>query len=165
MEIIKAGEPHIAYIQEIAYTTWPVTFGEILGPAQLRYMLEWMYSTHALRDQMTVRQHTFLLAKEGHIFTGFASIEFNYNGEPVTKIHKLYILPETQGKGTGKRLLKEIEGMALEKGNPTITLNVNRYNSAVKFYQKLGFVIKRSEDIDIGNGYLMEDYVMDLSLP
>jgi ribosomal protein S18 acetylase RimI-like enzyme len=39
-------------------------------------------------------------------------------------------------------------------------LNVNRNNKALGFYQKFGFVILREEDIDIGNGYFMNDYIM-----
>jgi ribosomal protein S18 acetylase RimI-like enzyme len=40
---------------------------------------------------------------------------------------------------------------------------VNRDNPAIQFYQKFGFEIIDKEDIDIGNGFLMEDYVMKWS--
>jgi ribosomal protein S18 acetylase RimI-like enzyme len=94
----------------------------------------------------------------------FASYEFNYKGEPKTKIHKIYILPETQGKGIGKKLLDYIVEKAKENRNTILSLNVNRYNSAYEFYVKIGFEKKGEEDINIGNGYLMEDYIMEKQL-
>jgi len=41
---------------------------------------------------------------------------------------------------------------------------VNRQNNAKNFYEKLGFVVIKEEDIDIGNGYFMNDYVMEMML-
>ncbi|MEI9808163.1 MAG: hypothetical protein WDO16_09960 [Bacteroidota bacterium] len=38
---------------------------------------------------------------------------------------------------------------------------MNRSNNAKLFYEKIGFIVIREEDIDIGNGYLMNDYVME----
>ena len=46
-----------------------------------------------------------------------------------------------------------------------LELNVNRLNSAINFYKKLGFEIIQEEDIDIGNGFFMNDYVLSLQLP
>jgi ribosomal protein S18 acetylase RimI-like enzyme len=70
------------------------------------------------------------------------------------------MLPQAQGKGIGRQLLTVIENAALQNNNDTILVNVNRYNTAVTFYEKTGFVKVREEDIAIGNGYLMEDFVM-----
>ena len=42
-----------------------------------------------------------------------------------------------------------------------LTLNVNRFNKAIDFYLKNGFKIIKEENIEIGNGFLMEDYVME----
>jgi ribosomal protein S18 acetylase RimI-like enzyme len=41
---------------------------------------------------------------------------------------------------------------------------VNRHNRALHFYEKQGFKIIREEDIDIGSGYFMNDYVMELTI-
>jgi ribosomal protein S18 acetylase RimI-like enzyme len=46
------------------------------------------------------------------------------------------------------------------QGATTLQLNVNRNNPAKIFYEKLGFAVLNEEDIDIGNGYFMNDYVM-----
>jgi hypothetical protein len=43
-----------------------------------------------------------------------------------------------------------------------VFLNVNKYNKAKFFYEKLGFTITKEEVIDIGNDYVMDDYVMGI---
>jgi len=95
---------------------------------------------------------------------GFASFEHNVNHSGKTKIHKIYILSSQQGKGTGKALVDYIEQQALPFGDKALFLNVNKYNSAIQFYQKIGFEITKEEVIDIGNGFVMDDYVMEKQL-
>ena len=151
-------------IQEVAHQTWPVTFGGILSAPQIAYMLDRMYSLSALWEQVEERNHVFLLAEEEGSCLGYLSYELSYAGTAKTKIHKIYVLPATQGKGVGKHLLSQAEQIARDNGNNVLTLNVNRYNKAVQFYQKLGFAIIGSEDIDIGNGFLMEDYILEKTL-
>lgn len=151
-------------VRKIAEQTWPKTYGHILSPEQIDYMFPMMYSIDALKEQADSKGHHFILAEEDGIPLGFASYEFNYKGEPKTKIHKIYILPETQGKGIGKKLLDYIVEKAKENKNTILSLNVNRYNSAYEFYVKIGFEKKGEEDINIGNGYLMEDYIMEKQL-
>ncbi|MEN9909723.1 MAG: hypothetical protein RLZZ540_2872 [Bacteroidota bacterium] len=105
--------------------------------------------------------HEFILAKEDDICLGFASFEHHYQNKNTTKIHKIYILPETQGKGIGKLLIAAIAQFAKENNSTSLLLNVNRFNTALAFYQKLGFEIIEEIDIELDFGYLMEDYVME----
>lgn len=107
-------------------------------------------------------QH-FILIEEENSTLGFASYELNYENSYKTKIHKIYVLPETQGKGLGKKLINFIIKKALENNNSDIILNVNRFNKALGFYENIGFKISETVDIEIGNGYLMEDYIMQKS--
>lgn len=162
--ITEAAVTDIQTIQHIAYQTWPDTYGEILSKVQLMYMLDHFYSEETLTDNMLNKKHHFLLAKENGIALGFASNEHNYNQRKVTRIHKIYILPQTQGKGIGKLLLDKIEALAKENHSVTLSLNVNRMNKALTFYQKIGFKIVADENIEIGHGYLMEDFVMEKQL-
>lgn len=150
-------------IQRMAEKTWPVAYAEILSPQQMRYMLDKMYSLSALKNQVA-QEHFFLLAKMNNENTGFASYELNYQNTGSTKLHKLYVLPEKQGKKTGKTLLLEVIKQAGEANQKSLLLNVNRNNSAVEFYKKLGFQVIFEEDIDIDNGYFMNDFVMELNL-
>jgi Acetyltransferases len=80
----------------------------------------------------------------------------------IYKLHKIYVLPYNQGKGTGKFVITEIIRAISRKGGKGLQLNVNRNNKAKDFYEKMGFVVIREEDIDIGNGYFMNDYVMEI---
>jgi GNAT superfamily N-acetyltransferase len=147
-------------IRELAHAIWPPTFAEILSPEQIQYMLEMMYSETAIKYQIAVLNHLFLLAYENNKAVGYISFELNYKNGSITKIHKIYLLPETQGKGVGVLLMKEVEKRAIEKSQKALTLNVNKYNKALQFYHKLGYKTIGREDIDIGNGFLMEDAIL-----
>lgn len=148
-------------IQRIAQATWPVTFADILSPRQIDYMLEWMYSLPSLREQVSVRGHVFLLADLAGEPVGYLSYETDYQGTAATKIHKIYILPTAQGHGIGRQLIEACAERARSAGNKALLLNVNRNNRAVQFYEYLGFAVIGREDIDIGEGFLMEDFVME----
>lgn len=160
IQITEASIEDVAKIQEIAHITWPITYGEILSTGQLEYMLDLIYSDEALTKQIQNKEQLFYLISDSKSVIGFIGIEHNYKNEAITKIHKIYLLPETQGKGFGKIVFEEIEKMASENHSKDLLLNVNRFNTALNFYKKLGFEIKETVDIEIGNGYLMEDYVM-----
>lgn len=159
--ISEATAKDIKIIQEIIYKTWPITYGKILSKEQLDYMLDLIYSDQALNDQFKKKEQLFYLISEDEANLGLIGIEHNYKGQAVTKIHKIYLLPETQGKGIGKKVVAEIEKLALENHSKALSLNVNRFNSALNFYEKIGFKIIDEVNIDIGNGFFMEDYVME----
>jgi diamine N-acetyltransferase len=161
---IATTPEHFAHIQAIANKTWPATFGEILSPEQIKYMIDMMYSKAALKTQVLEKQHVFVLVKENQTYLGYLSYELNYKKSSTTKIHKIYILPEMQGKGIGKIFFKYVTEIALKNGDKILSLNVNRDNSALQFYEKIGFQKVGEEDIDIGNGFLMNDAIMEKSL-
>lgn len=161
----RATITDIPTIQAIAKETWPVTFAEILSKEQIAYMLNWMYSTEALTNAMDVDQQSFFLQlNEYEKPIGFAGVKHQYNNQAISKLHKIYLLPSAQGIGAGANLLNAVIRSAKTAGSETLILNVNRYNKAVGFYEKLGFEIVKEEDIEIGKGFLMEDYVMELDL-
>ena len=161
--IINAQLTDIPVIQEIAKRTWPITFQNILSESQIDYMLEMMYSPQALTEQMQEKNHVFLLAKEMENSVGYISYQLEYTPGN-TKIHKIYVLPNTQGKGIGKLLIDEVLKIAKQKKQSSLTLNVNRDNRAIRFYKHLDFKIVGEENIPIGNGFLMEDYIMEKAL-
>lgn len=161
MKLIQINANQLLIVIELSKKIWPVAYGEILSKAQLDYMIEKFYNETALRE-LIQKGHVFYLAQDDKdIYVGFVSYEIN--SEPnKTKIHKIYVLPETQGTGVGKQLFDLVKTKAQENQQTAIFLNVNKYNKAQKFYQKLGFTITKEEVIDIGNGYVMDDYVMDI---
>ena len=162
--ITQATDNDLKIIQDIAYKTWPISYGEILSKAQLDYMLENFYSAATLYDNLTNKNHHFLLAYEDLACLGFASYEHHYLNKNVTRLHKLYMVPESQGKGIGKLVLDRIEDLANENRSETISLNVNKLNKALSFYKKMGFRVVAEEELAIGNGYIMDDYKMEKKL-
>jgi len=162
--IVDAKPEDFETIRDIAYKTWPDTYGAILSKVQLDYMLELFYSVEALQKNVSEKGHHFLLVREDNETLAFLSYEHLYKSEPVTRIHKIYILPQTQGKGIGKLLIDSVVDLANEAQSEKISLNVNRHNKAQFFYKKNGFEIVAEEDVPLDHGYLMEDYVMEKTL-
>ena len=163
MEIVNASISDYQTIYDIAVPVWDTTYKSILKAEQLEYMLKLMYSREAIAEQMAIKGHHFLLAIEDGVALGFASYEVNYRTE-TTKLHKLYVSAQAHGKGIGKALVTVIENAARKHTNDKLILNVNRFNPAIHFYTKAGFVNIGEEDVNIGNGYLMEDYIMQKQL-
>ena len=146
-------------IRQIAHITWPIAYSHIITQEQMDYMLEMMYSNSSLQHQRDNLNHHFIVAyDENNETIGFASFSSYENSNNHHRLHKLYVLPNLQQKGIGKSLLEIIFKEIRKNGNGSLELNVNRNNTALQFYQKLGFEILREEDIDIGNGFFMNDY-------
>lgn len=161
IRILKRDELHL--VQEIAYATWPSTFSDILSVEQIEYMLNWMYNNQQLVENLD-KGHEFYGFFENDKILGFMEVEASIQASTALKIHKLYVLPSLQGSGIGRQLIHQAITCAKVHINNSVILNVNRYNKAVSFYQKIGFSILKEENIEIGKGFLMEDYIMSLEL-
>lgn len=164
ISIQKNTDNNFTSIRAIAGAVWPIAYGAILSKEQLEYMMEMMYSVSALQEQANSNGNHFIIATENEIPVGFASYEFNYNKTHKTKIHKIYILTNQQRKGLGKLLIDYINSEAILNNQIGLLLNVNRNNKAQYFYKMLGFLVSYEEIIAIGNGYVMDDYVMEKSI-
>lgn len=162
---IRPGElEDINTIGFLAQQIWPGTYGAILPDEQLQYMLNLFYSPASLRRQMIEDRHQFLIVEHEDEAIGFAS--WSATAEPgVYKLQKLYVLPGQQGKGLGRALLQYIFEAIQPEGASLLRLNVNRYNKARQFYEKMGFAVVKEEDVAIGNNYFMNDYVMEVTVP
>jgi len=150
-------------VHDLAHRIWPDTFKEILSQEQLEYMLDWMYDINTLQEQAQTG-HLFFTVEEFGAPKGFIGLEPNFPEEGKLRIHKFYVLPDTQGKGFGRTLFNQVVDSAFDLECDTLHLNVNRFNEAWKFYEHLGFKITGEEDLNIGKGYLMEDFVMELDI-
>jgi GNAT superfamily N-acetyltransferase len=163
MQIRELQREELPTITDLAHEIWPIAFAEILSPPQIDYMLNWMYSQEKLTEQFDNGHHFF----GGFIndkAVGFMGIEPHFPTAHSLKIHKLYVLPTLQGQGYGKSFIEQAKTEAMKNECTSLVLNVNRFNKAVQFYQYLEFTIIKEENIDIGDGYLMEDYVMEQKL-
>lgn len=163
IEIVQLSKDDILIVNQLAHDIWPDTFKDILTKEQIDYMLDWMYNVPTLEEQVQTG-HLYYLIKEHGIAKGFVGLEPNYPDVDMLRIHKIYILPNAQGKGLGRELLTKAMDVAFDLGIHTLHLNVNRFNKSVDFYKHVGFKIIGEENIDIGKDYLMEDYIMELRL-
>lgn len=163
IQIRTATVDDIPLINQLGEQAFYPTYLPFISAAQVAYMFHKMYDADALLQQMKGRGDLFFIASENGLDLGFAAFQINYHqGE--TKLHKLYVLPQFQSKSVGMILLHAVEGHARRCGQESLLLNVNRYNKAVGFYNHLGYSVFKEEDIDIGQGYFMNDYEMKKSL-
>jgi GNAT superfamily N-acetyltransferase len=162
MDIIiykKATNLDCKLIYDLALEIWNQHYVPIIGQDQVDYMLRTLYSESALTNQMKEGQN-FTLIYSNEIPIGYFSI--SKKGE-VSFLHKFYIDSREQSQGLGTKVMNKI--ITQSKGEKTIELTVNRQNfKTINFYFKNGFRIKSVEDFDIGNGYFMNDFVMEKKL-
>ena len=157
----EASVKDIPLIRSLAKQIWPKTYCAILSRKQIKYMMQLMYSESAIVQQMS-SHYRFVIAYNAGIPVGFAG--FSQIEAGAYKLHKIYVLHSQHGKGVGKFIIEEIVRDIKLEGAASLRLNVNRFNAAKGFYEKLGFTIIGSEDVDIGNGYFMNDYIMEKDL-
>jgi GNAT superfamily N-acetyltransferase len=161
-EVRKATTGDIPLIRELTFAIWPQTYGSIISKEQLDYMLDMIYSPASLQKQMEQEGCSFIIVYDNRVPVAFAS--YNEVKPQTWKLNKIYILPSQQGKGTGKFIINHITDEIKTLHAKALQLQVNRHNKAKDFYEKLGFTIIETADFDIGNGFFMNDYVMELSL-
>lgn len=162
IKIRSASINDIATIRQLAHNTWPVSYKGMISDEQITYMLDLMYSTEALREQMELKLHRFFIAGFMNEDVGFAS--FSYKTDKRYRLEKLYVLPTTQGRGAGKAMLLHVRNEVKRLGATVLELTVNRNNKSRYFYEKLGFVIASEIVMDIGSGWVMDDYIMELKV-
>ena len=164
MKILLATLHDIATIQQLAEKSWKSAYQDILTLEQMDYMLSKFYSTEELKKQIEEQSnyHYFLLLDKGENL-GVLGFEFHFENK-TTKLHRLYLLPHTKGKGYGKEALDFLKKQCLHNDNQRIILNVNKYNNAKKFYEHQGFKTYDEGIFDIGNDFVMDDYLMEWSI-
>lgn len=163
MNIRRAEKSDIELIRQLADVAFRDTYKDILSADQMEYMMEWMYSSESMERQMD-EGHVYFIVSDGNRNVGYLSLEPQGSTEGVNVYHlqKLYLLPEEQGKGYGRRMFQFAVDYVRGQGNlpSRIELNVNRNNKALTFYEHLGMRWLCQGDFPIGNGYFMNDYIM-----
>lgn len=163
LSVATATEAHIPLIINLTMQVWPQTYVPIIGEEQVAYMLGRFYSPDALEKQMREYHHKIILCYSNDVPVAFAA--YSEIEPQVFKLHKLYIIPGNQGQGIGRFIIEHIIADINAHGAATLRLNVNIHNHAAKaFYERIGFTHFKDEDIDIGNGWFMNDHVLELGL-
>ena len=163
ISIRKATPSDIPLIRSLAEVVFPATYTPLLPDGQVEYMMQWMYSEESLRRQMA-EGHTYYIAFLDEVACGYLSVE--QQSESLFHLQKIYILPTFQGRGIGKELFAIAVTHVREAGTlpAALELNVNRENRAVGFYQRMGMHRARTVDVEIGEGFYMNDYIMALEV-
>lgn len=77
------------------------------------------------------------------------------------RLSKLYVKKALRGHNLGKALLQHAIEAARSLNYKKLDLTVSRNNlTTISWYKHHGFIIDTSEITDIGNGYVMDDYIM-----
>ncbi len=158
-ELINTEE-QIKELYNLANIVWHEYFPCIIGKEQIDYMVEMFFSPKAVAKSI----------EEGYLFyfvnlndrIGFISV---HPEEERLFLSKLYLTNENRGKGYASHMMNFVKDLAKEKGLSKIYLTVNKHNThTIDVYKHKGFVTVESAQFDIGNGYIMDDYVMELTL-
>jgi len=161
IKLVKTKEDELSKIAELAELIWKKYYIEIITMDQIEYMINKFYSNDSLKAQILNGQDFFFVKNESEVL-GFLSLSKQEEG--VFFINKFYIQPAQHRKSFGTLVIKEIEkeiNVTQKVNNYKFKLTVNRQNfKAINFYFKNGFTIESVEDFDIGDTYLMNDFVM-----
>ena len=157
--IAPADADDIAVVQTLAHAIWHSHYPGIITRAQIDYMLARGYSREALTEYLTTRDAGLALARVDGAPVAF--VAWQRSAGASMKLEKLYVAPAHHGKGVGRALIEHVVAAARRAGCDEVRLNVNRGNtSSIRAYERCGFAIRERGDFPIGDGFVMEDYVM-----
>src|SRR5215831_7699600 len=159
LSIVAATDADLAAVAELAGVIWRRHYPGIITREQIDYMLEHGYSHAALSRFIQEEGAGLDLAWMNGRFVGFAA--YHRDGVHQLKVEKLYVHQDYQRCGVGSRLIACAEGAARAQRCTALILNVNKNNlQAIRAYEKNGFAIREAVVVEIGNGFVMDDYVM-----
>jgi len=147
-------------IETIAGPIWQQHYSNIIGREQVDYMLAKFQSESAISTQIQSGIEYFLIY-ENQMACGYMALQAK---PEVLFISKFYLNEQSRGKGIGRLMLDKARSVARLKRLSRLELTVNKENPALAAYLKLGFEILGAVKIDIGNGFVMDDYRMQQRL-
>jgi len=162
-KIERATDADLPAIAGLAGVIWRQHYPGIISREHINYMLKHMFDLNEMRSQSTVGfTYEKLINKDQLI--GFASHGPAENSAE-HKLDKLYVHPDFQGRGFGGKLLEHVVEFAKNREKTALILAVNKQNKgAIAMYRRMGFKVRESVVNNIGNGFVMDDYIMMRSL-
>lgn len=162
LRIIPVTNEELVYsVSAVADEIWHEHFDPIIGETQVNYMLEKFLSPEALVEQINSGYEYFLYSYE-YTFAGFAGIQ---EKDGSLFLSKLYVHSDFRGKGIASYMLQKFIEICKMRNLNKIWLTCNRFNeNTLAIYKHLGFEIVREEATDIGNGFVMDDYVLEYQI-
>ena len=161
LRISPLRDADIAPVCALAREIWLQHYPGIITVRQIEYMLAQRYSPEAIRTQIQAGEAWWDKLEAGGALCGFASYERGTDPRAM-KLDKLYVHQLARGKGYGAALIDHVAKAASRQGMDTLYLQVNKYNhGSVAAYLRVGFAVAKTVKVDIGNGFCMDDYVME----
>ncbi len=158
--IAPLGDSDVPALVALARDTWRRHYPSIISEAQIEYMLAQRYDEAAIRAQIGLPDTWWDVMKQDGALAGFA--QYERSGADAIKLDKIYVGYDRRGQGLGSLLLRHVESEARAKGARRLYLQVNKNNvSAIGAYRRNGFEVAREVVVDIGGGFVMDDYVME----
>lgn len=156
------SEEHLATVATLAHEIWYEYYVPLIGRAQVDYMVARFQSAPAMSQQLREGYEYFLIEREGRPI-GYSAVQPR-PAEQSLFLSKLYLLAAERGAGTGRRCMEFIEQLARQRGLKLLWLTVNKGNPAVNAYKRLGFRVAADLVMDIGGGFVMDDFRMEKPL-
>lgn len=136
-------------------------FDPIIGPEQNDYMIDMFLSPESITEQLAEGYQYYFVQDDQGEDLGFLAF---YPKEREMYLSKFYLKEEARGKGLSRKMLDFVIEESKKENLNYIRLNVNKNNSAVKAYEKLGFEKVDERKKDIGSGFYMDDYVFQYKI-
>jgi ribosomal protein S18 acetylase RimI-like enzyme len=151
-------ENQLDIVDALAREIWYEYYVPIIGKPQVDYMVEKFQSKPVMKEQIANGYAYFLVEEEGRN-VGYMGIQLK---EDELFLSKLYIKSCERGRGFARKALGFLEELAKEKGLNKISLTVYKRNiKSIAAYEKMGFKNLGSIVMDIGGGFIMDDFKME----
>lgn len=162
LRIIPVTNEELIYsLSTIADEIWHEHFTPIIGKAQVDYMLEKFLSPSALAEQIQNGYEYFLFSYD-YTFAGFSGIREDNDS---LFLSKLYVHQDFRGNGISSYILQKYIELCKMRHLNKIWLTCNRFNkNTLAIYEHLGFQKTREQVSDIGNGFVMDDYILEYTI-
>ena len=158
---IVSDKKQIRLIESLANEIWYEHYIPIIGVDQVEYMLKKFQSFKAISQQIKDGSLYFLCEHENEPI-GYMSVIIR---EKELFLNKFYVKATQRNKGFGREMMVFLEALSETKGLSKISLTVNINNTeSIKAYEALGFVKCGTVIQDIGNGFFMDDHMMEKKL-
>lgn len=152
----------LAGVERMAREIWHEYYVPIIGQAQVDYMVEKFQTADAMKAQIE-QGYEYFDIRQGEDAIGYVAIRHD-GADANVFISKFYVLAAHRKSGVGRKALALIQDVARERGAKKLWLTVNKGNPSIRAYQRLGFGIVEALVMDIGGGYVMDDYRMEKGL-
>ena len=144
---------------ELTSEIWHEYWTCILSYKQIDYMVDKFQSEDAITNQINNENYTYFYIMYDNQKAGYIGLS---GKQDYLFLSKLYLKKEYRHKGLGKEAFNFIKQFAENNGYNKIQLTVNKYNeNTINAYNKWGFKTIDSVVTDIGNGFVMDDYIME----